>query len=71
MIPFGQVHLAEALAGAAEFARKRHDGLDQSRALLAEARASLEAAEPILRAAEATGYLERLESARHRVDRAG
>jgi hypothetical protein len=94
---FGQVHLAEALIGAADFAAKaagetaqgksaenvgetartnapdnvRDNGEERSRALLAEARASLDAAEPVLRAAQARGYLERLDNARRRLGRAG
>jgi hypothetical protein len=44
---------------------------ERRRALLAEARASLDDAEPVLRAAEARGYLERLESARRRLGRNG
>ena len=68
---FGQVHLADALIDAHEFAAKRSDeeSREKSRALVAEARASLEAAEPILRAAKATGYLESLETVRRRLPR--
>jgi hypothetical protein len=68
---FGQVHLADALIDANEFAARRSDeeGCEQSRALVAEARASLDAAEPILRAAKATGYLESLARVRRRLPR--
>jgi hypothetical protein len=82
---FGQVHLADALMDAADFAGKSRRGPDQTnnqnkgqdngedrrRALLAEARASLDDAEPVLREAKARGYLDQLESARRRLDRNG
>jgi len=66
---FGRVHLAEALTDAGDFAKKRRqdDGEERSRALFAEARASLDAAEPVLRRAQANGYLERLKDARARL----
>lgn len=98
---FGQVHLAEALLDAADFAGKagreteqgkpredareharpsapdnvqdngKDNGQERGRALLAEARTNLDDAEPVLRAAEARGYLDRLESARRRLGRNG
>lgn len=64
---FAQVHLAEALIDLSEFASTRRDA-DRARALRAEARACLDAAEPILRDAGAKGYLERLTGIRGRLD---
>ena len=69
---FGQVHLAEALLLANDFVKGRNhgEGKEQSRALLTEARQSLDDAEPILRRAQARGYLERHTAARRQLDRA-
>jgi hypothetical protein len=64
---FGQVHLAEALLNAADFATSKAD----RGALITEARASLDDAEPVLREAQARGYLDRLASARSRLGRDG
>jgi len=68
-VAFGQVHLADALIDAGDFAAKRpqRDGEKQSRELFAEARASLDAAEPVLRRAQAHGYLESLKDTRARL----
>jgi hypothetical protein len=68
-VAFGQVHLADALVDAGDFAKKRRsgDGEERSQALFAEARASLDAAEPVLRGAQAHGYLESLKGARARL----
>jgi tetratricopeptide (TPR) repeat protein len=68
-VAFGQVHLAQALMDAGDFAKKRRQdgGEERARALFAEAHASLDAAEPILRRAQAHGYLERLTDARARL----
>jgi len=66
---FGRIHLAEALMDAGDLARNRRDGDERHKALFAEASASLDAAEPILRKAQADGYLERLDSARRRAGR--
>jgi hypothetical protein len=64
---FGRIHLAEALMDAGDLARTRKDGDERHKELLAEANASLDAAEPVLRKAQASGYLDRLESVRRRV----
>jgi hypothetical protein len=68
---FGQVHLAQALLRASDLARTPHendDARERSRALLAEARASLREAEPILRNAQAKGYLEEFAKVRSRLE---
>jgi hypothetical protein len=69
---FGQIHLAEALLFASNLvdAQPADAGRQRSRAMMVEAQASLDAAEPILREAQARSYLERLTAARGRLDRA-
>jgi len=68
-IAFARVHLAEALLGAHAFVRDRSDDASQAkaRAYLTEARENLDAAEPALRDAKATGYLAALKRARRRL----
>jgi hypothetical protein len=72
-VAFSQVHLAGALLDAFEFVQKRDDddSRETRRALIAEARDSLNAAEPILRDAKATGYLASLDTTRRRLPRGG
>jgi tetratricopeptide (TPR) repeat protein len=67
-LAFGRVHLADALVEAGDFANSRPDGRDESLALFAEARVNLAAAEPVLRKAQAKGYLERLMDIRGRLE---
>lgn len=71
-VAFGQVKFARTLIDASAFASSRPDeeSRAKSRALLAEARASLDAAEPILRSAKATGYLQSLTYVRSRLEQA-
>jgi tetratricopeptide (TPR) repeat protein len=71
-VAFGRVHLADALTDASAFAARRTDGESQikSRAMRDEARASLAAAEPVLRDAKAAGYLASLERVRRRLEAA-
>jgi hypothetical protein len=68
-VAFSRVHLAGALIDASEFAQRREDddSRETRRALIAEARDSLNAAEPVLRDAKATGYLASLETTRRRL----
>lgn len=68
-VAFAQVHLADALFDASTFAAKRPDSETptKARALIDEARASLDAAEPVLRDAKASGYLASLALVRRRL----
>lgn len=70
-VAFSRVHLAGALIDASEFLQKRDDddSRETRRALIAEARDNLNAAEPILRDAKAAGYLESLDTTRRRLPR--
>jgi hypothetical protein len=72
-VAFGRVHLADALIDASEFVQKRSDNesREMRRALIGEARASLDAAEPVLRDAKAAGYLASLDTTRRRLGRGG
>lgn len=71
-VAFGRVHLADALTDASAFPARRGDGESQakSRAMREEARASLDAAEPVLTEAKAAGYLSSLARVRQRLEAA-
>jgi hypothetical protein len=70
-VAFGRVHLADALVDASALVQKRADDASRARAraMRTEARESLDAAEPVLRAAKAAGYLASLEQVRRRLGR--
>jgi hypothetical protein len=63
---FGQVHLGEALTAAGNIAEHHQAG--SGKPLYQEARAALDEAEPVLRAANAARYLANLQTARRALE---